>query len=31
MPNAGPFSWLQDGENRLQVQLQLLIGPNIRD
>ena len=31
MPNAGSFSYLQDGENRPQVQLQLLIGPNIKD
>ena len=30
MPNEGPFSWSQDGKNRLQVLLQLL-GPNIRD
>ena len=31
MPNAGPFLQSQDGKNRLQVPLQLLVGPNIRD
>ena len=31
MPNARPSSESQDGKRSLQVPLQLLIGPNIRD